>query len=498
MIEDDGETSSSQEEPFWKQETTDHETRDMKPPTGLKKRVSLVHGIGLVSGVIIGSGIFFTPNEILQSTGSVGLSLTVWIMAGLIAVGGALCYCELGSSIPQAGGEYVYLYRAYGPLPAFLFIWLTSFVGYPASQAVSALAFSRYLVQPFFSGGCEPSPTLLKLVGLAGILMLGIVNATSVKAAIRMQSVLLLIKVLSLVAVVVMGVYWAMHEELGSLATGFQRSNWSPSDIGLAFYNALWAYEGWNSLNYAAEEVKDPHKNILRAVVIGLILVIVCYITVNLAYFAVLDKSEFTKAFANLVGKKVIGTAGVVLMPLFVAISCFGSANGSLFTSSRILFAAARQRQLPSAFALVHKDFNTPFPAVILQVTLSILLISIGTLESLLEAFSFIAWIVYGFSFLSIYILRYKDPDLARPFKVWFWLPGLMILVAVFLVVVPLLKQPLYFLIVLMFVPGIALFYLVIRKQGKYTRLKLWNDLLQEVFIHLCNVKEVQSTGDYS
>ena len=247
------ETSSSQEELFWKRETTETCSTNKvgvspRPASGLKKSVSLVHGIGLVAGVIIGSGIFFTPNEILQSTGSVGLSLAVWIVAGVISVGGALCYCELGSSIPEAGGEYVYLYRAYGPLPAFLLVWSTSLLTRPASQAVVSLAFSRYLVRPFFSEGCEPSSTLLKLVALAGVLTLGIVNAASVKAAVRVQNVLLLLKVLALVAVVVMGVYWAVYEELGSLVTGFRGSNWSPSDIGLAFYNALWAYEGWSEM----------------------------------------------------------------------------------------------------------------------------------------------------------------------------------------------------------------------------------------------------------
>lgn len=250
---DGHEDFSSQDETVREEESSEsseHHKRGVAPEVGagLKKRVSLIHGIGLVAGVIIGSGIFFTPSEILEDTGSAALSLVVWVAAGIISLGGALCYCELGASIPETGGEYVYLYRAYGPLPAFLLVWSTSLLTRPASQAIVSLAFARYLVQPFFSEGCDPSVSIVKLVAIAGMLTIGIVNAASVRVAVYTQNILLLTKILALLAIVLMGVYWTVHNEIQSLSEGFQGSKSSPSDIGLAFYNALWTYEGWSGI----------------------------------------------------------------------------------------------------------------------------------------------------------------------------------------------------------------------------------------------------------
>jgi L-type amino acid transporter 9 len=380
--------------------------------------MSLPHAVYMIAGSIIGSGIFFTPTKTLEHTGSALASLCVWIAAGAIALGGGLCYSELGSSIPESGGEYVYLLRAYGSLVSFLYLWTAALVARPLSLSIIVMTFAKYVVQPFYTINCPPPRRTITLVGIVTVIVIGVLNIWSVKGTIRLMNAMFFCKVAAIIGTAVMGLYWAVEYEPEALSTGFMDTNKDPSGVGLAFYAALWAYTGWSDLNYVAEEVKNPHKNVPRAIAIGVIVVMVCYITINLAYLITLKKSEFTDELALVLGEKVLGKAGLIIMPLFVAASTLGSATSSCMTASRVLFASGRQGHLPKAFALLHKDFATPVVSILTMMGLSIVCIAVGTLESLVNAFSFIAWTVFLGTFLSIYVLQRKEPHLKRPFKV--------------------------------------------------------------------------------
>eukprot|EP00118_Oscarella_pearsei_P002342 m.10290 g.10290 ORF g.10290 m.10290 type:complete len:492 (+) comp22140_c0_seq1:38-1513(+) len=460
------------------------------PPISMKRRVTVLHGIGLIAGGIIGSGIFFTPYNVLQLSGSTGMSMSIWILAGLMALGGGLCYCELGTSIPESGGDYVYLHRAYGPLPAFLYTWTILLVSRPAGQAAITLAFAQYLAEPFYGEGCEPDKVVLDMLGVAISILLCVVNCVSVKATVRIQTLLLFFKVMTLLGIFVLSIYWLIKGKTGSLLEGFSHTSSSAGQIGRAFYQALYAYGGWNELNFATEEIPNPSKNLPRAIISGIFLVILCYTGVNIAYFILLTREEFlgNKAIVTTIGKKLFGTAGLVTMLICVAISSLGSANVTCFSSSRTTYATSRKGQFPRFLGLLHKEKATPIPAIVMQTTLCCLYLVLGTYETLVDAFSFVAWIVYCLVYSSMYVIRYREPNLRRSYKVWFWLPGLMTLSGLYLVFAPVVEKPAYLLTLLSLIPGILVYYFTIRRETPLNCQKKAGNTLTEAAKLLCNV----------
>eukprot|EP00118_Oscarella_pearsei_P011371 m.76079 g.76079 ORF g.76079 m.76079 type:complete len:394 (+) comp35965_c0_seq19:20-1201(+) len=231
-----------------------------KQPVKLKKSITVLHAVGMMAGGIIGSGIFFTPHAIFKLSGSVGMAMLVWVGSGLLALGGGLCYCELGVSFPESGGEYVYLHAAFGPFAGFLFLWMTVLLIRPVSQAAITLAFALHIAEPFYEQGCEPEPIVVSLIGIALTVFLAILNVRSVKGAVFLQSWLTVFKVIALIAIVALAIFQLARGDSGSLTEGFSHTTPSVGKVGLAFYQSLWAYDGWNALNYVAEEIPNPSK----------------------------------------------------------------------------------------------------------------------------------------------------------------------------------------------------------------------------------------------
>ncbi|XP_035827654.1 b(0,+)-type amino acid transporter 1-like [Aplysia californica] len=224
----------------------------------LKRELGLVGGISFIVGCIVGSGIFVSPAGVLGSTGSVGLSLVVWVGAGLIALLGSLCYCELGTLIPKSGGEYSYLRKAFGNVPAFLFTWVSVVLVRPSSLAVMSLTFGTYFATLFpVCGSPKFLPELAAIVCLLTIMLL---NCYSTKLSAQLQIITTVAKVAALLVIVVGGLIKLAEGNTKELNTGFTGSTTDPSTIALAFYDALWAYDGWNNLNYVTEELKNPSK----------------------------------------------------------------------------------------------------------------------------------------------------------------------------------------------------------------------------------------------
>ncbi|XP_065827606.1 b(0,+)-type amino acid transporter 1-like [Oscarella lobularis] len=456
----------------------------------LKKKIGLMHAIGMMAGGIIGSGIFFTPHTIYSLSGSVGMSMAVWIVSGLIALGGGLCYCELGVAFPESGAEYVYLNAAYGPAIAFQFLWMAFILIRPVSQATITLAFAVHVAQPFYEKGCEPDGWAVSLIGIALTVFLGILSARSVKASVVLQSWLAAFKVVALAIIVGLAIYWLSKGETGSITEKFDHTTSSVGKISLAFYQSLWAYDGWNALNFVAEEIPNPPKNFPRAAASAVFLVIGCYVCVNIAYFVLLTREEFllSPAVAITIGEKVWGDAGLIVMPLAVALSCLGASASSLFVASRLIYAAGRKGHLPSFLGLLHPDYRSPIPAILFQSILASLYILVGNYDVLIDAFSFVIWIFYLATFVSIYVIRYRMPNAHRPHKVWTWLPAVMIIVSIFLIVVPVIQAPIYLLTLLGFIPGFFFYFVVLSGRWKFSLLTKANATLKRIAIHLCNL----------
>ncbi|KAJ3223234.1 hypothetical protein HK099_001369 [Clydaea vesicula] len=319
----------------------------------LNRTVTLFNGVSLIIGVMIGSGIFASPGSVLVYTKSVGMALTVWLLGGLLSMTGALCYAELGTMLPTSGGEHTYLLKAYGQLPAFLFSWTGITVTRPGSIAIISMVFAEYLCRLiFFNRTHDAVPEwLVKLIAMTCIMTLTGINALSTKMGAFIQNLFTVLKLLSLFVIGITGVIFLMKHVTGKnssathhdFAFSFNNSSENPGDYALALYSALWAYDGWNNLNLVTGELKNPGRNLPKAVLIGPAIVIVSYLFVNIAYYAVLPIEAIGKSssIAMDYGKLVFGPIGGILIPIVVIGSTFGATNASVFTGvSGFLFLA--------------------------------------------------------------------------------------------------------------------------------------------------------------
>nr|XP_045621968.1 b(0,+)-type amino acid transporter 1-like isoform X10 [Procambarus clarkii] len=408
----------------------------------LERRVGLLSGVALIVGTMIGSGIFVSPKGLLERTGSVGLSLVVWAACGGLSLLGALCYVELGCMIPSSGAEHTYFLTAFGHLPAFLFAWVSIILLKPAMLAIICLSFSKYLVEAFASD-CEPPLMAIQLLGALTIVLITFINSYSVNLATRVQNVFTAAKLVAILIIVVGGMVKLGQGNTQYLATGFHGSTKSFGDIATAFYSGLWAYDGWNNLNYVTEELKKPYTNLPRAIIIGLPLVTICYLLVNISYLAVMSQDELlaSETVAVTFGNRVLGWAAF-LMPLAVTLSTFGAANGTAFTSGRLCFVAAREGHMVDVLSYVHARKLTPSPALLFNASIALIMVIPSDIGSLIDFFSFTAWIFYGGAMAALIIMRYTMKDAPRPYKVPIVIPILVLIISVYLVVGPIIDSP--------------------------------------------------------
>ncbi|KAI7697770.1 amino acid transporter -like protein, partial [Sarcoptes scabiei] len=411
---------------------------------GLKRRVGFISGTALIVGTMIGSGIFVSPKGVLERSGSIGLSLIIWIGSGLISLLGALCYAELGTLITKSGAEYSYILESFGGLLAFLFSWISVFVLKPAMLSIICLTLSDYVVQPFFSE-CQPNDAIIKLITIFFIVTITYVNCYSVNLATSTQNIFTAAKLLAIIIIIGGGIVHILQGHTEYISKGFEGSKFSISDIATAFYSGLWAYDGWNNLNYVTEELINPYRNLPLAIICGIPIVTLCYVLVNISYMSVMSTEDILASDAVAVtwGNKILGFASIII-PISVALSSFGAGNGSCFTSGRLAFAAAREGHLLDVLSFIDMKRYTPSPALVFNAFLSVILVLPGNIESLIVFFSFTAWLFYGATMLALILLRYKTPynEKFRPYKVHLSLPIIVFIISIYLVIGPIVQNP--------------------------------------------------------
>ncbi|KAL1924785.1 uncharacterized protein VTP21DRAFT_4439 [Calcarisporiella thermophila] len=428
-------------------------------PVDLDRRLGFFSGLGLVIGLMIGSGIFASPGPVLAySHASVGVSLLVWIVGGLLAMTGAFSYVELGTTFPQSGGEALYLEKAFGGLPSFLFSFVAIVVLKPGSLAIITVVFAEYICRLIyhtaFDGDASDIPEwTIKLLSILCILVLTVINAVGVKFATRTQDMFTILKLLAMLAIAITGiVVLARGSNSGNFTSGDIMGDWksiSFGDYALALYSALWSYDGWNNLNYVSGEMKDPARDLPRIIGFGIPLVIVCYIITNVAYYAVLPAAVVgkTTTIALEFGKTMFGPLGGVMFAICVALSCFGAANASVFTGARLIYVSARQGHIPSIFGKINAKRATPVAALILQMVLTIIMIVPGSFHTLVNLYGVTAWLFYFLTVVGLIYLRIRAPELKRSYRTWITTPLLFCLVAIFLLVMPFTSAPIESLI---------------------------------------------------
>lgn len=415
--------------------------------TELRRDLTLTHGIAIVVGITIGTGVFLKSAPMAQAVGSPLLVMAAWAVAGLVATLGALCFAELGTLMPRAGGEYLYLRAAFGDLPGFLYVCMSFIIG-AASLAAYGAAFSIFLSDivtlpaPWVERNLEIFGQTVawqfgirQVIGIAVIATFTCVNLAGVAFGGRVQTFLTSLKVIALVGLIV-GVFLFVPGSDGSdvaAATGNALTNPEPATVtasafGFAMLAALWAYSGWQYLPMTAAEVRDPARNVPRAVIGGGLLVVALYLLVNWAYFhalpfdAVVTSSSTAYPNAPAVGARAaqtfLGPDALAIAALIFLISTVGSLNGVLLTRARVPYAAARDGLFFERFAHLNAGASVPAASVVMHGVLAVLLAVSGTFDQLTNLATLAFVLFWTLSGIALFVLRRKLADAPRPFRV--------------------------------------------------------------------------------
>ncbi len=433
----------------------------------LVRGLTLADTTALVVGTVIGTGVFLKSAIMAQDAGSPLLVLAAWVAAGLLSLAGALSYAELGAMLPHAGGEYVYLRRSYGDLSAFLYGWMRFMVAGSGSIAILGVGFATFLaaIVPMDTVWAHTTYTFLgrtvewrfgitQIVAIGAILLFAIVNCLTVVVGGRVQTVLTILKVGG-IGVVVFGI--ALFSSSGNwahLAPASSGQGGGAAAFGLAMLAALWAYDGWNNMPMAAGEVKDAGRNVPRALIGGMVAVMVIYCAANLSYFYALPWNDVLTSnstahrdalpVATRAAQTAFGDFGGKLMSIAFVLSALGALNGSTLTGARVPFAMARDGLFVARAGVLSSRTRVPVAAVLIQAGWASVLAASGTYDQLTDYVIFASWIFYGLVTSAIFVLRSKAPELPRPYKTLGYpvVPLVFVLVAFWLVVNTLINRP--------------------------------------------------------
>ncbi|VDK84505.1 unnamed protein product [Onchocerca ochengi] len=426
--------------------STKNDTSPKDDNVGLAKSLTLFNGVSIIVGCIIGSGIFVSPTGVQEKAGSVGLSLIVWVVCGLFAAIGAYCYAELGTLIHKSGGDYAYIMESFGPFLAFIRLWVEAVVVRPCTCTVVALTFAIYMLRPFYPN-CEPPGGLLALLAIILLIILTAINCMSIRLATFVQDFFTVAKLFALCLIIGTGAVLLISgkpQYRESFENIFENTIPDIGTASLAFYSGLFAYQGWNYLNFIVEELQNPTRNLPLAIAISCTICTVIYTLTNVALYTVITPDEMLSSPAVAVefANKMFGPFAFV-MPIFVACSTIGSANGVIFTSSRLFYVGAREGHMPLVLTMINKNTRTPIPAVIFTGLLSIAYLTLSdNIFSLINYIQIVYWLAIACVIAALFWLRKKMPDAERPIKVKLIFPAIFFLGCVALVVVPIVGSP--------------------------------------------------------
>lgn len=409
------------------------------------------HATAIVIGIIIGSGIFLVPREMMAAAGSARLVYLVWITGGLLSLFGAMTYAEIAAMKPRVGGEYAFLRDAYGDLVAFLYTWTWTLIAKPATIAAISMGLVRVLATfaplAFLN---HPATTYIlwsQLFALATVWVITTLNIVSTRNSADVQAALTWLKILLIAVIAILCCLSRNHGTLHNFTTHFAGARGGLAGFMVALVAALWAYDGWSDVAQMAGEVRNPGRALPLALVGGVACVGALYMLTNAAIQYILPASaiatsDHPAAEALLRGGWTIGAA---LVSIGMAVSICATFVGSTLSGARVPFAAARDHLLPRSLAAIHPRFRTPAASLILQAILSsLLLLAIGKFQALFSLAIVSEWLFYALTASTVFVFRHREPDVARPYSVNGYpvTPALFILAALMLIVFSFIDQP--------------------------------------------------------
>ena len=387
---------------------------------GPQRQLTLFDSTCIIVGIIIGVGIYEASPLIARCVPGPLTLLGVWVLGGVLSLVGALCYAELATAYPEEGGDYVYLTRAFGRPLGFMFAWAQLWVVRPGSIGAMAYVFARYANRLWPIGG---PPLALMTYALAAIVVLSVINVLGVRAGKTTQNLLATVKVLGLAAIVVVGLLFAR-----SGASPVAVADASEGGIRLAMIMILFTYGGWNEMAYVGAEVRDPRRNILRALVLGTVAVTLIYVLVNVAFVHALGFEGTRQSGAVAADVLALGLAdwGARGISVLVCISALGAINGQIFTGARIYYAMGADHRLYARLGRWNPTLGTPVWSLALQAAVTAALVvafgfTAGGFESMVKFTTPVFWLFLFLVGASLFVLRVRQPDVARPYRVpWY------------------------------------------------------------------------------
>lgn len=419
----------------------------MKPVTveckvELKRRITLFHCVNIIMGVIIGAGIFVSPVGITLRVHSVGMSILMWFVVGVFSTLCALCYAEMGACLPESGGEYIYIMRAWGDFAGFLCLWMNFFLILPVSVAASSLVFANYVVRPAFPQ-CEPPKEAIMMLAAVMTSLLIAINCYNVKWVTKLQAAMTASKLLSLVLIIVIGLWWIGKGNTGSFEHSFEGTDYSAGALVFAIFSGLYAFGGWHYVNFLTEEVIHPERNLPLGIMISMAIITAAYMLANVAYFAALTPTELVQSSTVAVTflQRTVPALAFVI-PFLIALSVVGAMNGSIMGMSRLFYVGARNNHLPSIISMINIKKSTPVPSLIFSLILVLIMQRFGNIFFLIEMAAFSNTITLAMTFSGQVLLRWTEPDLPRPIKMPVALPALLTIMNAAIVLVTVFQKP--------------------------------------------------------
>jgi basic amino acid/polyamine antiporter, APA family len=424
----------------------------------LERRLGPLDAASVIVSNVIGSGIFFVPMIVAMMVPQGGAILGAWLLGGALAFAGALAYAELAALRPRAGGEYVYLREAFGPLVAFLTGWTSFVAGFSGAIASNALALAGYLgrflpaaadERVLFSIPVPVVPLVVSpkaIVALAAIAALSVIHLRGLGPGRLVQNLLTALKVTGLLAFIALG-FSLGRGETAQIAAG---PGASASGVLMALVPIMFCYSGWNAAVYVAEEVRDPGRNVPLALGLGTIGVVVLYLALNALYLYAMPvgslaalMSERDARLIDSVAERLFGFVAGNLIALFTIVSLAASISAMVLAGPRVYFAMARDGLFLPRAAIVHARFHTPASAIVAQAIWSGVLVLCGTLSQLVSYTGFAVVLFAGVAVAALFVLRYREPDAPRPFRAWGypWAPGIFVVASVVMVVNEMLRN---------------------------------------------------------